>query len=95
MPELTFATSLLWSQVKDGLGQRHFGGGGDRKITEGKQRQMVCLLMASLTGSYWRPLEVIMVAAKSRISAPTSANGENKQVIFLFESDVMVVFFVG
>lgn len=32
-----------------------------------------------LTGSYWRPLEVIIVSAKSRMSAPTSADTESQQ----------------
>lgn len=32
---------------------------------------------AALTGSYWRPLDVIIVSAKSRMSAPTSAGRES------------------
>lgn len=85
--------SLLWSQVKDGLEQKHLWGGGQENYRRETKTDGV-FMMASLTGSYWRPLEVIMVSAKSRISAPTSANGENQQVIFLLESDVAVVFVV-
>lgn len=35
-------------------------------------------LDASLTGSYWRLLDVIIVSARSRISAPTSADIEGR-----------------
>lgn len=52
----------------------------NRKITEGKQREMFVYRCDFLTGSYWRPLEVIMVSAKSRMSAPTSAMCKIKKI---------------
>lgn len=38
----------------------------------------ICLL---LTGSYWRPSDVIMVSARSKISAPTSAHSHRRRYI--------------
>lgn len=65
--------SLLWSQFKDSLNKHT-----KRRKAVVKSNENILFFFkpfdALLTGSYWRPLDVIMVSAKSRISAPTSAD---------------------